>query len=62
MKLLLVAPLAVLVALSGCQDAPASQRFAVNPTVEGGSLVWSWYPDDAFVAASGYLIDVIAGL
>jgi hypothetical protein len=37
MKLLLVASIAALVALSGCQDAPASQRFAVNLADSGAA-------------------------
>jgi|GEM_PF-1973427 len=47
----------------GCQVIDPARIDAFVDTVEGGSLVWSWYPDPDFVYASGYLIDVdVAGL
>lgn len=39
----------------GCQVIDPDQIEAFVDTVEGGAPVYSWYPDDAYLAASSYL-------
>ena len=39
----------------GCQVIDPDQIEAFVDTVEGGSLLYSWYPDDDFIATSTYL-------